>query len=250
MISPHPACLAPLQVPPTTFHKDLYPSYVIDDANRPKVFDCHLLQVTGYLLWPFEDSQHLELHVEHNSIRLYSHRQITQYRTQHANITGENLVVAPRAKGSKKPNSKRGVTAAIVRSIYHDVHAFSPTSTVALPGQPTTEPGKAPALSQVNPQANANLPLLPLSLDFSLRDVTQLWLDTAFRHIAHITFQSGFALVRFSSSFTPFVELYTGAIIGHSHLSTRLSYRACCYQTRRRWSTPSRTSCVCCTSTA
>lgn len=134
-------CLSLLQTEPKVLSHDLYPTYTLDDPSRPRIFDCHVLKIQGFSIWPETDCHRVELHVEHGALRIYSQRQVSQYRTKLAmqqqadalkvaaesgRVDGAKDDGAKRGRGGKsgrggKGRNKGGVENALVRSIYQDV---------------------------------------------------------------------------------------------------------------------------------
>jgi hypothetical protein len=91
----------------------------VDDPTRPRVFDCHVLQFTGHAPWPASASHRIEIHVEHDTLRLYSHQEISRYRAQYEALAPQQARTKPAAKGRGGARAKP----AIVRSIYDDIQA-------------------------------------------------------------------------------------------------------------------------------
>jgi len=151
---------------PSTLNKLIYPTTLLDDVSRPRIFDAHVFRVTGQSLWPPSDlTTRIEIHVEHGSIRFYRAIDVARYRVAKLRTEEPGTVEVSKATGMP-----------LMFSIHADVMAYAST---VIPANASPQP----------------LPLpLPLCLDLSLRDITDVWFDQNSRALLRLRFQSGLSI--------------------------------------------------------
>lgn len=150
--------------------KVLYPTHVVDDLKRVRIFEIHRLASSGVVPWPENESRRLEFHVDQDSIVLYSCKQALIYRTRHY-LSGLKVDLCPI---TNLPLS---------RNIGDQLQLFSPSNSAA-----------DLSVSQDQLRDWAAFAPIPLSISLSLRDVSDIWVESASNVVVRLKFHSGFVL--------------------------------------------------------